>query len=180
MKNKSNKKSQTTIFMIIGILIVISGVVFFYSTQKAAKPFEPEIKIVQEQIPVEFDPIKNYANDCAYSLGAEGLRIIGEQGGYISFADKTLNKESFAITKNPTESDAVYFTKDSDLRIPYWWYLKSANNCRGDCKFASKRPELRQADNSIEKQLERYVDSKFKECLNNFEPFIEQGFKVSE
>ena len=180
MKNKSNKKSQTTIFMIIGILIVISGVVFFYSTQKAAKPFEPEIKIVQEQIPVEFDPIKNYANDCAYSLGAEGLRIIGEQGGYISFADKTLNKESFTITKNPTESDAVPFTKDSDLRIPYWWYLKSANNCRGDCKFASKRPELRQADNSIEKQLERYVDSKFKECLNNFEPFIEQGFKVSE
>ena len=177
---KNNKKSQTTIFMIIGILIVIGGVVFFYSTQYAAKPFEPEIKIVQEQIPVEFDPIKNYANDCAYSLGVEGLKIIGEQGGYISFADKTLNKESFTIIQNPTESDAVLFTKDSDLRIPYWWYLKSANNCKGDCKFASKRPELRQTDNSIEKQLERYIDSKFKECLKNFEPFLEQGFEVSE
>ena len=175
-----NRKAQTSIFMVIGILLVIGGVIFFYSTQKAAKPFEPEIKIVEEQIPVEFDPIRNYANDCAYSLGVEGLKIIGEQGGYMSFSDKTLNRDSFTITKNPTESDAVYFTKDSDLRIPYWWYLKSANNCEADCKFASKRPDLRQSDNSIEKQLERYVDSKFKECLNNFEPFIEQGFKVSE
>src|SRR3989344_108300 len=177
---KHQKKSQTSIFMIIGMLIVIGGVVFFYSTQKAAKPFEPEIKIVQEQIPVEFDPIKNYANDCAYSRGVEGLKIIGEQGGYISFADRTLNKEAFTITQNPTESDAVFFAKNSELKIPYWWYMKSANNCKGDCKFASKRPDLRQTDNSIEKQLERYIDSKFRECLKNFEPFVEQGFKVSE
>ncbi|MBI2649742.1 hypothetical protein HYX04_00335 [Candidatus Woesearchaeota archaeon] len=166
--------------MLIGILIVIGGAIFFYSTQKAAKPFEPEIRIVQEQIPVEFDPIKNYANDCAYSIGVEGLKIIGQQGGYISFADKTLNKESFAITQNPTESDAVPFSKNSEQKIPYWWHLKSANSCKGDCKFASKRPDLRQSDNSIEKQLERYVDSRFKECLNNFEPFLEQGFTVSE
>ena len=177
---KKQIKAQTSIFMVIGILLVIGGVIFFYSTQKAAKPFEPEIKIVEEQIPVEFDPIKNYANDCAYSLGIDGLGIIGEQGGYISFADKALNKESFTMTQNPTESDAVSFTKDSDLRIPYWWYLKSANNCEGDCKFASKRPDLRQSDNSIERQLERYIDSNFKKCLKNFEPFIVQGFKVSE
>lgn len=174
------KKSQTTIFMMIGLVIIIGGAIFFYSTQKAAKPFEPEIKIVEEQVPVEFDPIKKYANDCAYSLGIEGLKIIGKQGGYISFTDKALSREQFTITQNPTESDAVSFTKDSDLKTAYWWYLKSANSCRGDCKFASKRPDLRQSDNSIEKQLERYIDSRFKECLNNFAPFAEQGFKVSE
>src|SRR3989344_5423225 len=106
--------------------------------------------------------------------------IIGKQGGYISLTDKTLSKESFIITQNPTDSDAVSFTSDSDLDIPYWWYLKSANNCQGDCKYASKRPELSKTDNSIEKQLERYIDLKFKDCLNDFEPFIEQGFKVTE
>ena len=177
---KFSRKSQTTIFMVVGLLIVIGGAIFFYSTQKLQKPFEPEIKIVQEQVPVEFSPIRNYANDCAYSAGVEGLKIIGKQGGYISFTDKTLNREQFTITQNPTESDAVFFAKDSDLKTPYWWYLKSANNCRGDCKFASKRPDLRQSDNSIEKQLERYIDAKFKECLNNFEPFVEQGFKITE
>ncbi len=176
---KYKKKSQVTIFMIVGLIIIIGGIIFFSLTKKT-KELEPEIKIVQEQIPVEFDPIKKYANDCAYSIGVEGLKIIGKQGGYISFTDKTLNKESFIITQNPTESDAVSFTSDSDLKIPYWWYLKSANNCQGDCKYASKKPELRLTDNSIEKQLERYIDLRFKECLNNFEPFAEQGFQVTE
>ena len=175
-----NKKSQITIFMIIGLVIIIGGAVFFSLTQKVEKPFEPEIKIIQEQVPVEFDPIKKYASDCAYSIGVEGLKIIGRQGGYISFTDKNLNKESFTITPNPTESDAVSFTKDSDLKTAYWWYLKSANKCRGDCKFASRRADLRSTDNSIEKQLERYIDLKFKECLNNFETFTQQGFKISE
>ncbi|MBI2652278.1 hypothetical protein HYX00_02325 [Candidatus Woesearchaeota archaeon] len=183
MKNKkiiNHKKGQITIFLIVGLVIVIGVAVFFYSTQKVQKPLEPELKIIQEQVPLEFEPIKKYANDCAYSAGVESLRIIGKQGGYISFADKTLNNEPFTITQNPTESDAVSFTKDSDLKTAYWWHLKSANNCKGDCKFASKRPDLRQTDNSIEKQLERYIDLKFKECLNNFEPFLEEGFKVIE
>jgi len=177
---KFSRKTQASIFMIVGILIVIGGVIFFYSTQKAQKPLEPEIKIVQEQIPVEFEPVRNYANDCVYSVGVDGLKIIGEHGGYISFTDKSLNKEPFTIANNPTESDAVSFTKNSDLKIPYWWYLKSANNCRGDCAFASKRPDLRQSDNSIEKQLERYMDAKLKDCINNFKPFTEQGFKITE
>lgn len=176
----SKKKSQVTLFMIIGMVILIGGAVFFYSTQKAPGKLEPEIKAVQESVPFEFDPVKEYANACAYSVGVEGLKTIGKQGGYISLEDRALNKEPFTITQNPTESDAVSFTKDSELKTPYWWYLKSANSCRGDCKFASKRPELRQAENSVEKQLERYINSKFKECLNNFEPFTEQGFKISE
>ena len=46
----NNKKGQITIFLIIGLVIVIGGAVFFYSTQKVQKPFEPELKIVQENI----------------------------------------------------------------------------------------------------------------------------------
>lgn len=180
--NKMNiqRKAQTTIFMIVGLLVILGGAVFFYSTQKISRPYEPEVKIVEEQVPIEFDPIKKYGNDCAYSVGVEGLKIIGKQGGYISFTDRNLNKEPFTITQNPTESDAIFFAKDSDLKVPYWWYLKSANNCRNDCKLASKRPDLRLSENSIEIQLERYIDLKFKECLSNFEPFTEQGFKITE
>lgn len=174
------KKAQITIFIIVSLVVIIGAIIFFYATQKAQEGVEPEIEVIQERIPVEFDPIKNYVNECAYSVSVEGLKIIGKQGGYISFTDKTLNKEPFIITPSPTESDAVLFTKNSDLRIPYWWYLKSANNCNADCRFASKRPDLRATENSIEKQLERYVDLKLKECLNNFEPFAEQGFKVTE
>jgi len=168
------KKAQIAIFMIIALVILIGGGIFLYSTQKTQKQFEPEIKAIQEQVPVEFDPVKNYANDCAYSAAVEGLKIIGKQGGYIDI------DSAFVITSNPTESDAVTFARNSDLKIPYWWYLKSPNNCRGNCAFGSKRPELRQSYSSIEKQLERYIDSKFTECVNSFEPFTEQGYKITE
>jgi len=180
-KLKANqKRGQLTIFIVVGLIVLVGGILFFYLTQKAVTTLEPEIKIVEEQVPNEFDPIKSYANQCAYSVGVEGLKLIGEQGGYISFTDKALNQEPFTITRTPTESDAVAFTKNSELIIPYWWHLKSANNCRGDCKFASKRPELRQAANSIEKQLERFIAQRFKECLDDFMPFVEKGFKISE
>ncbi|MBI2654975.1 hypothetical protein HYX06_00940 [Candidatus Woesearchaeota archaeon] len=175
-----NKKSQVTIFMVIGLLIIVGGTIFFYATKEAKTPSESEIEIVREEIPLQFDPIRSYANDCAYSASVDGLKLLGKQGGYVSLTDKTLSKESFSLRQNPTESDAVAFTKDSDLKIPYWWYLKSANSCKGSCEFSSKRPGLRQAENSIEKQLERYVDKKFKECLDNFKPFEEQGYQVTE
>src|SRR3989338_3711740 len=51
-------KAQITIFMVVGLVILIGGAIFFYLTSKAPTQFKPEIKIVQEQIPLEFDPIK--------------------------------------------------------------------------------------------------------------------------
>ena len=178
--NLKNKKAQVTIFMIIGLLIIVGGTIFFYATKETKKLSESEIQIVQEEIPLEFDPIRSYANQCAYSASVEGLKIIGKQGGYISLTNKTLSKESFSLKNEPTESDAVSFTKGSELKIPYWWYLKSANSCKGACEFASKRPDLRQAENSIEKQLERYIDLEFANCLDSFKPFDDQGYEVEE
>ena len=175
-----NKKAQVTIFMIIGLVIIIGGAAFFYATRQVNTPLDPELQILEQQVPIEFDPIKSYANQCAYSASVEGLRIIGKQGGYISLTNKTLNKEPFSLKNEPTESDAVSFTRSSQLKIPYWWYLKSANTCKGSCEFSSKRPELRQTENSIEKQLERYVDLEFTSCLDNFKPFEEQGYKIEE
>ncbi len=176
---RKNKKSQVTIFIIIGLLLISAAGFYFYA-QTIKKPIEPEVNLVQQQVPIAFDPIKKYANDCIYSVASDGIKLIGKQGGYVSLTNKTLNKASFTITQNPTESDAVTFTKNSELEIPYWWYLKSSNTCNGNCQFSTKRPDLRQSDNSIEKQLERYVDLELKSCLNNFKPFEEQGYKITE
>jgi len=174
------KKGQITVFLVLVLIIIVGGGVFFYLTKKVPRPDQPEIKIVEQNIPVEFDPIKKFTTDCLYSVTIEGLIQIGEQGGYVSFTDKNLNKEPFTITKNPTESDAVYFSQNAQYKIPYWWYLKSQNNCKGDCKFSTKRPELRSTDNSIEKQLERYVDANIKECIADFKDFKSTGYIISE
>lgn len=181
MNNKliSSKKAQVTVFIIIGLLLLFGAGLFYYLTQKTGESsLEAGIKISEEQVPAQFNPIKAYADQCAYSVAVEGLKLIGQQGGYASFDDKKLNKESFIITSNPTESDAVAFAPG--FKTAYWWYLKSANDCSGNCQFASKRPDLRDSDNSIEKQLERYIDAKFKDCINGFEPFVGQGFTITE
>ena len=175
-----SKSAQTTIFMIVAVVVILGGIFFFYSSARLPKPTEPEITIVQEQVPIEFDPIRKYASDCVHTVSVEGLRIMGSQGGYISLTNVSLNKEHFTINSVPTESDAVMFTQDSELKIPYWWYLKSQNKCSGNCIFASKRPDLRATENSMEKQLERYVTSQFKECLDGFQTFKQQGFTITE
>ena len=102
----SSKTAQTAIFMIVGLIIIIGGIIFLYATEAPKRAFEPEIKIAQEQVPIEFDPVRKYGIDCAYSVGVEGLKIIGKQGGYASFTDKSKKSAPFTITQNPTESDA--------------------------------------------------------------------------
>jgi len=176
----AGKKAQVTVFIVVAVVLLFGSIIFFYVTQQREEIIEPGVNLVQEQVPFEFSPIQGYANDCAYSVALEGLRLIGKQGGYISLTDKSMSTETFIFAQNPTESDAVLFTRDSELKVPYWWYLKSSNDCADDCKFTSKRPDLRDTENSIEKQLERYVTAKYSECINNFEPFTEQGYKITQ
>lgn len=172
------RKSQVTIFIILAI-VLLAGVGIYFYARTIRSPIEPETNLVQQQVPLEFDPIKKYTNDCIYSVASDGLKLIGKQGGYVSLTNKSLNSASFSMTNNPTETEVISFTENSQIKIPYWWHLKSSNTCSGNCQFSSKRPDLRQSENSIEKQLERYIKAQLKTCLDNFRPFEEQGFEIT-
>lgn len=76
-----NKKSQITVFMIIGIILVaIGGFVFFiYSSQKTAV-----------ESPSESLSVKSYFEECSKSRLEHGLNLLGAQGGYISMPDSYL------------------------------------------------------------------------------------------
>jgi len=175
-----NKKGQATIFAIIGIIVLLGGGLFMYSQTQAAKQLIPDVYIKGGQVPIEFSVIKVYVDDCIYQTSVEGLKLAGQHGGHISLVDPEINTASFKIVPEATESDAVIFSSGSNLAIPYWWYLQSANNCIGKCNYGSKRPELRESENSVEKQLEKYVKKNLRACLNNFEAFTGQGFGIEE
>ena len=174
------KKAQATIFAIIGIILLIGGGVFMYSQTQATKQLIPEVYIKGGQVPIEFMGIKQYVDECVYKTSVEGLKLAGQHGGYISMVDPEISTISFNILPEATESDAVIFSSGSNLAIPYWWYLQSVNDCTGTCRFSSKRPNLRDSENSVEKQLERYVKKNLKACLDDFNDFREQGFGVEE
>ncbi|MBI2208222.1 hypothetical protein HYU50_01900 [Candidatus Woesearchaeota archaeon] len=175
------KKAQVSIFIILGIVILAAAAVVFYiNTTAEEEEIEPGVFISTKEIPTQLDPVSNFVTQCLDDAAVRGLKLIGEHGGYVDINSPELTKQNFKMSNDPTESDAVAFAPQSDLKIPYWWYLESSNNCQETCKFASKRPPLRDEDNSIEKQLDRYIEKNLPECINNFESLKEQGFEITQ
>lgn len=168
------KKGQLTIFIILGILIVLLiGSVIYITRQRITAPIEAAKPRVIK-VPTEIQPLQEFVQTCLSSVAKQGLEIIGSKGGYFEVRKRYNPFE-------PTEGEAVQFAPDSELKIPYWWHLSSKNNCVGDCTFKTERPSLTRAQGtpSIEEQLDFYVKENLPDCLGNFEAFQAQGFVVT-
>jgi len=172
----NSKKAQISWFLLIGIVLLISAFVFMYiRTSQAENEFiEPKIS----EVPVEFAPVSSQVETCMIRVAEEGLRILGEHGGYINMA-----KHGFATNAaEPTSANAVKFSPGSPLDIPYWFHLKSANTCTGNCEFEYQVPKLRRSDGepSIEAQLDEYINDNLKTCLNDFADLQSLGYDIEE
>jgi len=98
-------KSQATIFILISLVIVLTGVIYFaYQKQFVEK----EIEIVQPEVV----PVKLFIENCIKSATEDGLQTIGWSGGYIN--------EPLGINNNPR----AYLTTfpRQGFKMPYWWY----------------------------------------------------------
>lgn len=176
---QTKKRGQATIFIIIGAIILIAaGITFFVKTSSEREEIVPGVYVSVAEVPTELHPVDNFVKSCLEDVGVRGLRRIGEHGGYISLDDPSLTFQSFAMTADPTEGDAVRFAPSGNLGIPYWYYMEDNNKCEGSCSFSSKAPPLREGQNSIESQLNRFIEREIDSCLNNFESFDLQGFEV--
>ncbi len=103
-------KGQVTLFIIIGVILLLTaGLVIYLTTQKVIKPVEEQIII-----PEGTQPIYEYISECIYQTAKEGIIKMGLQGGYLDLPA--------AIAKTP----ASYVAADSlgIFKIPYWYYSK--------------------------------------------------------
>jgi hypothetical protein len=100
-----NKKSQITIFIIIGIIILMLVSLILYSNHNN---FYNDITKL-EDIPVEFRPIKLFMDSCFKEVTKEAIELAGRQGGYIIAPDNSI---SFYFNQIP-----LYFNKDQNLII---------------------------------------------------------------
>lgn len=171
------KRAQITLFIILGIIVLaMAAIVFYLRSTTVQQQLSPELIPAISEMPYELRPVRIYTEDCLYTIAEEAFRQLGDKGGYI-------NADFQADSFNPTESEGIQFFQGSGLKIPYWRYLSSDNKCEGNCQFSSLKPKLyREEDskNSIEAQVDIYVDQTLKECLANYTPFTEQGFSVEE
>jgi len=182
----NNVKAQITIFIIIGIIILfVSASVIYIRMRVSEKPIDIEEEVVLE-VPLQTGPLNDYVTKCIEQSAVEALTKLGEKGGYIDLSEWDLE----ASADDPTEHDAVSFTRGSAMQVPYWWYLVSDNDCHANCVFKQGFPLLKSPtplgeerladDSSIEAQIDRFVNSNLRECLGDFEQFKEQGYTIEE
>lgn len=175
------KKAQVTVFIIVGIVLVLGISTFFMlRTSNVKDQFDEQgQQIVVERVSAEFRPVQDYVTQCVTDLGTQGLRLLGQQGGYIDVSGLRTNK------LDPTSTGAnalVFWPEDEDFKIPYWWYMDSSDDCFStfSCRFSSEQPRLEGSADSIETQLEEYIDENLAGCLDEFKPLKNQGFRFLE
>ncbi|MBI2545795.1 hypothetical protein HYV81_01305 [Candidatus Woesearchaeota archaeon] len=173
----ASTRAQTTLFIILGILLLGGVTLYIVSTERLSLP-EGQIE-EQQEIPSQFNAVQVFVENCAAKVAEEGLVRIGQTGGYIE-------PRRYGIASDPaepTEGRAVRFDpSNEDTAIAYWWHFKSNNLCTKNCQCGSERPNLRknQGEPSIEGQLGRYINENLGNCLQGFRSLKQDGFVVQE
>ncbi len=170
----TDKKAQVTAFIIIGIVLLLSTFLFFRLKGSIDREeIAPGVTMIVEQLPTEFLPVKPFVENCLEKTAKEGLVLLGQRGGYIYTDDLRPSTLS-------TEGNAVRFSRQSELILPYWYYLSSSNDCIGECAFESQILRLKDGEDSVEGQLSKYVEENLEECIDGFKGIEELGFEVEE
>lgn len=163
------KRGQITLFIIIGIiLLVVVGTLFFFRERIFVEKLERAAPVA-ERVPQLFEPIRKFTEDCLTEVSLQGLEKLGQQGGYLYF-DKVMVFNEI----RPTDSDGLMFP-GSDMKLLYWRYNKEAD-AENKVMLASHEPRI----SGMQEQLEKWVREQISGCLNGYAAFGEQGFQVSE
>ena len=113
------KKGQITIFIILGIIIVISMGLLFAANIKS------------EFSPILYDSkVKEYVTSCLEQYTNDGLELIGKQGGKLN-SDEGISYEGYKVPYGIKESDSrgeyPYHGKlirdPDDLKFKNYWHL---------------------------------------------------------
>lgn len=173
----SFKKGQVTFFIIIGIILVLAIAISLYVLYLPEPEEEAEVTEFIEDVPEEFRPVQSFVQQCLYDTAVRGIEEVGMHGGYTSSVESGLYFNDIS----PTEADGFrIFPNDPRTGIPYWYYFKSRNDCMEGCECSSKKPPLYKESgrNSIESQVDDYIERHISECLRNFESFDSQGITI--
>lgn len=135
----NNKKAQITVFIILGVIVVISVGIYSYMKTSGVSPAD----VFQPKAP----PVVQFIDACVEKTATDALTVMGSQGGYISIPPD--------IALNPTRHLTLVPGVASDLapKVPFWYF--DAQNQVPGIGF-------------MELQLENYIDENLGSCLRNF------------
>ncbi|MFC1704954.1 hypothetical protein ACFLZ6_01345 [Nanoarchaeota archaeon] len=158
-------KAQVTLFIIVGLVIVILvGIV--YSVTKSAKDAETRAETTKtEEVRFETQPVQVFVENCLDKAIKEGLILLGNQGGRLTKEQggtlsrfRNINNVSYAI-----------YPPSPFIEDPYSLGLYGDNNLP---------PLTREGSQSMQLQLERFVVNEMDKC--NLSTFESQAIKINK
>jgi len=197
-------KGQVTVFIIIGLLVVVSFAMTVYVGSKMRQGLaQKEVQVQSEKRGVE--PMKEYISSCLNLAVTQGLRLAGAQGGVI-YASQG------GISQDPKEGEFISMvvpdvTDLGMLKIPYvivppqgdvgtLFYSQPPTYPfdsfpYGDGKLlftgyygVSRFPPLyklspqgEQVPGSLQESLEHFIGQKTASCVN-WQAFEEKGYEL--
>ncbi len=165
------RRSQVTLFVIAGIILLLIFGLFFVLRERISGAKVSVAQQVVENVPLEFNLIKSFTDNCLKVVSEQGLALLGQQGGYIK--PEQWHHLEFRADR-ATDSDGLSFS-GSDIRVPYWYYNHAPND-GSSVVLVSQRPSV--AD--MEKDLKQWVEEQLAGCVGNYSSFTEQGFQIEE
>ena len=115
MKNlrvvQSSRSGQITVFIIIGLilLLTVGVIIYFQYAYKKTPTFE-----------LSKDPVTAYVQQCLVDITKEGVLLAGQNGGYI-FQEELTDKQKEYLQLLPFNSDTLILANGKQ-QLRYWYY----------------------------------------------------------
>lgn len=156
------KKSQITIFLIIGLILlfIIFFLVLIFSKDT------PNVTPSQKS-----DDFVIFVEECLFTTLQEAVVKIGEGGGFIDYH----LAHGFNPVDNPLESNSLNLF--NSLELVYWF-----DQDKSGLNHLNIPPLYKTSDDdsSIQSQIENYVNENIENCFNGFKTFSDRQIEVIE
>lgn len=184
------RKSQLTLFAIIGLVLVLSAALVMYSLYRSPIKVE-DVEYAVQEIPTHASPVQIYVQDCIHKIALDGIIRLGERGGYIEPYNPELSRRLIAtdpLGKNPTQYDAFSIASGrpysnivtGEDSIPYWWHMRDYDKApyQDGCSLCFATDELIPSLDDISMQLKEYIEREFSGCIDDFRAFEREGMII--
>ena len=192
------KRSQVTVYIILGIIILFVAIFLFYLRGRTEKEIGLQELVIAQKIPREVRPITNYITTQLDDATKKGLYLIGIQGGYIyesqggpikdpveegiHFIYYDKHNVSYNIRKLNSDRYNYYFHKP---RYYPWYYYPYSHFPKswekgsfGGFFGTSNLPPLNGSSPSIQFQLTEFITNYLQDNVD-LTIFDKQGFEIS-
>ena len=201
---KKSVKSQVTMLIIIGLLLFIAVSLVLYLSKYAIK--KQSEKAIKSSLSSGSQSIKEFVNQCVDKLSKDAFVLLGKQAGYIYtsqggtlidfndeyegsfFAKYNDGSIEYSVSYSilPPKFDvsgSIYFANPPDYPWRLFPYLTDTPTIPTFIGFFGLNGvpplEKTQGAQSIQRQVEFYVDSNMPACLD-FSSFEAEGFEIQK